>query len=102
MPSARDWRPISVAYEEGNLNEVRAILGNDMAINANREGKQPFPDGTIIARLAWSYDPSDENNRAFGHVQSFVARSPINVQFMVKDSAKYAATGLGFRSIQRR
>ena len=54
----RDWRLISVAHEEGNLNDLRAILGNDVAIKAYREGKLPFPDGTIIARLAWSYDPS--------------------------------------------
>ena len=50
----RDWRLISVAHEEGNLNDLRAILGNDVAIKAYREGKLPFPDGTIIAWLAWS------------------------------------------------
>jgi hypothetical protein len=50
----RDWRLISVAHEEGNLNDLRAILGNDVAIKAYRERKLPFPDGTIIARLAWS------------------------------------------------
>ena len=64
-PGYRDWRLISVAHEEGNLNDLRAILGNDVAIKAYREGK-PFPDGTIIARLAWSYDPSEENNNVFG------------------------------------
>ena len=48
----RDWRLISVAHEEGNLNDLRAILGNDIAIKASREGKLPYPDGTIIARLA--------------------------------------------------
>ena len=53
-PGYRDWRLISVAHEEGNLNDLRAILGNDVAIKASREGKLPFPDGTIIARLAWS------------------------------------------------
>jgi hypothetical protein len=46
----RDWRLISVAHEEGNLNDLRAILGNDVAIKAYREGNRPFPDGTIIAR----------------------------------------------------
>src|SRR5208337_3100268 len=55
-PGYRDWRLISVAHEEGNLNDLRAILGNGIAIKAYREGKLPFPDGTIIARLAWSYD----------------------------------------------
>jgi Cytochrome P460 len=93
-PGYRDWRLISVAHEEGDLNDLRAILGNDIAIKAYREGKLPFPDGTIIARLAWSYDPSEENNKAFGRPQSFVAGPPKNgVQFMVKDAKKYASTG---------
>jgi Cytochrome P460 len=89
----RDWRLVSVAHEEGNLNDLRAILGNDIAIKAYREAKLPFPDGAIIARLAWNYVPSEENNKVFGHSQSFVAGAATNVQFMVKDSAKYAATG---------
>ena len=92
-PGYRDWMLISVAHEEGNLNDLRAILGNDVAIKAYREGKLPFPDGTIIARLAWNYVPSEENNKVFGRQQSFVAGPPTNVQFMVKDSKKYAATG---------
>jgi hypothetical protein len=83
----RDWRLISVAHEEGNLNDLRAVLGNDVAIKAYREGKLPFPDGTIIARLAWNYVPSEENNKVFGRPQSFVAGSATNVQFMVKDTA---------------
>src|SRR4051794_16879401 len=57
LPSGyRDWRLISVAREEGTLDDIRAVLGNDVAINAYREArgsKPPFPDGTIIARLAW-------------------------------------------------
>jgi hypothetical protein len=92
-PGYRDWKLISVAHEEGNLNDLRALLGNDVAIKAYREGKLPFPNGTIIARLAWSYVPSEENNKAFGRAQSFVAGGVTNVQFMVKDSKKYVATG---------
>ena len=92
-PGYRDWRLISVAHEEGNLNDLRALLGNDAAIKAYREGKLTFPDGTIIARLAWSYVPSEENNKVFGRAQSFVPGPATNVQFMVKDSRKYAATG---------
>jgi hypothetical protein len=89
---------IAVAHEEGNLNDLRAILGNDIAIAASREGKLPYPDGTIIARLAWRYDPLAESEKAFGHLQSFVAGPPKNgVQFLVKDSRKYASTdGWGF------
>jgi Cytochrome P460 len=89
----RDWRVISVAHEAGNNNDLRAILGNDLAIKAYRDGKLPFPDGTIIARLAWTYVPSEANNKVFGREQSFVAGDPTNVQFMVKDSTKFASTG---------
>jgi hypothetical protein len=89
----RDWRLISVAHEEGNQNDIRAILGNDIAMKAARSGTLPFPDGAIIARLAWTYVSSEENNKAFGKAQSFIAGAPTNVQFMVKDSTKYAATG---------
>jgi hypothetical protein len=90
----RDWRLISVAREEGDLDDVRAILGNDAAIESYRAGKLPFEDGSIIARIAWSYDASEENNKAFGRRQSFVAGAPKNgVQFMIKDSKKYASTG---------
>jgi hypothetical protein len=91
----RDWRLISVAHEEGKLNDLRAILGNDVAIKAYRAGNLPFPDGTVIARIAWKYVPSEENNRAFGRPQSFVPGDAPEwyLQFMVKDSKKYAATG---------
>jgi hypothetical protein len=89
----RDWTVISVAHEEGNLHSLGAILGNEVAIKAYREGKLPFPDGTIIASLHWRHEPSEENNKIFGRRQSFVAGSPTNVQFMVKDSKKYASTG---------
>lgn len=89
----RDWRWISSAHEAGNLNSLGAVLGNDVAINAYREGKLPFPDGTIIAALHYRHVPSDENNKVFGQVQSFVPGPPTNIQFMVKDSTKYAATG---------
>jgi len=94
-PGYRDWRFVSVAREEGNLNDIRAILGNDKAIKAYREAKLPFPYGTMIARIAWNYVSSEENNRIFGRVQSFVPGSPPDwyLQFMIKDSKKYAATG---------
>ena len=89
----RDWKWIAVAHEAGNLNSLGAVLGNDVAINAYREGKLPFPDGTIIAALHYRNVPSEENNKVFGRVQSFVPGPATNIQFMVKDSTKYAATG---------
>jgi hypothetical protein len=74
----RDWRVVSVAHEAGDLNDIRAVLGNDIAIKAYRDGKIPFPEGSIV-----------------GRDQSFVAGAPTDsyLQFMVKDSKKYAATG---------
>ncbi len=92
-PGYRDWRLLSVAHEEGKLNSFAAVLGNDAAINAYREGKLPFPDGAVIAALHYSHVPSEENNKVFGRAQSFIPGSPTNIQFMVKDSTKYAATG---------
>ncbi len=90
----RDWKLISVAHEEGTLDDLRAILGNGVAIRAFRAGTHPLPDGTIIARIAWNYQPLAESEQAFGRRQAYVAGSPKNgVQFMVKDSKKYAATG---------
>ena len=89
----RDWKWISSAHEAGNLNSLGAVLGNDVAINAYRKGTLPFPDGTIIAALHYRNVPSEENNKVFGQAQSFVPGPPTNIQFMVKDSKKYAATG---------
>jgi hypothetical protein len=104
LPGYRDWRLISVAHEEGSLNDIRAILGNDVAIKAYREDKLPFPDGTVIARIAWKDVPSEENNKVFGRAQSFVAGTAPGwyLQFMVKDSKRFAATaGWGFAQFDK-
>ena len=95
FPGWRDWSLVSVAHEAGQLNDIRAILGNDVAMKAYREATLPFPEGTVIARVAWKYVPSEENDKAFGRPQSFVAGAAPDwyLQFMVKDSKKYAATG---------
>ena len=92
-PGYRDFRLISVAHEEGNLNSLGAVLGNDVAIKAYREGTLPYPNGTIIVALHYRHAPSEENDRIFGRAQSFVPGPPTNIQFMVKDSQEYAATG---------
>lgn len=89
----REWRLITVAHEAGKNNDIRAVLGNDTAVKAFREGTRPFPDGTVIARLAYVYQSSAENDKVFPAPQSFVAGDPTNVQFSVKDSKKYAETG---------
>lgn len=89
----RDWKLISVAHEEGSLNDLRAQLGNDIAVKAYRDGTLPFPDGSMIVAMHWDYVASEDNNKVFGQKQSFVAGDLKNIQVMVKDSKKYASTG---------
>ena len=89
----RDYRFINVAHEAGGLNSLGAMLGNDVAIKAYRMKTLPFPDGTIIAALHYTHSPNAENNQIFGQQQSFTPGKPTNIQFMIKDSKKYAATG---------
>jgi hypothetical protein len=98
-PGYRDWKLIAVKQLllSGKAEQLRAQLGNDLAVKALEEGTVPFPDGSIIAAIHWTRVPSEDNNKVldgpFPGTQSFVVGSPVNVQFMVKDSKKYAATG---------
>ena len=91
-------------HEAGNLNSLGAVLGNDVAFNAYREGKLPFPDRTIIAALHYRYVPSDvKTTKSLARLNLSFTGPPTNIQFMVKDSKKYAATGvLGVRYLRRR
>jgi len=92
-PDYRDWRLISVARDAGALDDMHAILGNDVAIRASRDGTLPFPDGTIIARTARNLDPSIGVNRTLGTDQTLVAGEPKNgVQFIVKNSKRCVST----------
>lgn len=101
MPAGyRDLSLIAVSrLTAGNGSQLRAELGNDVAIKAYRQGTLPFPDGAIIAALHWKEVASEENNQVLaqgfpgGGIESFIPGSGVNVQFMVKDSKKYAATG---------
>jgi hypothetical protein len=97
----RDLALISVSrLTAGNgASQLRAELGNAIAMKAYRERNVPFPDGAVIAALHWKEASSEENNKvlAIGFpgagIQSFVPSAALNMQFMVKDSVKYAATG---------
>jgi len=98
----RDWRSISVKQltgSRGKLKQLRAQLGNDIAIKAFREGTLPFPDGTIIVALHWNEVSSNADNKVLAEgfpgagLESSFAGAAVNVQFMVKDSKKYAASG---------
>lgn len=89
----RNWQVVSVAHEAGSLNDIRVILGNKTASGAFRMGRRPFPDGSVIVRMAWKYVSSERNNAIFGQAQSFVAGDPLNVQVAVRDSHRYQASG---------
>jgi hypothetical protein len=82
----RDWKMIAVAHEAG-LDELRAVLGNDVAVKAYQQGTLPFPNGTIFVKLAWKQVPVK------GVDGAFVTGPATTVQVMVKDSKKYASTG---------
>ena len=97
-PGYRDWKMIAVAQlKTDKVDQLRAQLGNEIAIRAYKEGKVPFPDGAIIVALHWTRVSSEDNNKVladpFPGAQSFVAGSRVNMQVMVKDSKRYAATG---------
>src|SRR5262249_4447515 len=96
----RDWRVISVAAVGGEQNDLRVKLGNDIAIDAYRRGARSFPDGAIIARLAYQQTIPEADNELLRGVlerrmpaeqvtrllsESRIAGAPTNVQFMVKD-----------------
>jgi hypothetical protein len=97
----REWQLIAVRrLTAGNgSSQLRAQLGNDIAIKAYQEGKLPFPDGAIIAAIHWNEVSSEDNNKVLAKgfpgadIQSFVPGSGVNMQFMVKDAKKCAATG---------
>jgi hypothetical protein len=88
IPSGyRQWELIAPAEEAAPLNELRAVLGNPVAVNAIRAATLPFPDGTIFVKLAYKRVPSTEFKPAS------IPGAPTTVQIMVKDSKRYAATG---------
>jgi hypothetical protein len=43
-----------VTHEEGNINQLRAQLGNDIAMKAYREGKLPFLTAQSLSRCIGS------------------------------------------------
>ena len=82
----RDWQVISPSYRS-DKGHIRVVLGNPTAIRAFREGKRPFPDGTIFAKVAWNTEK---------HPRFPVAVLPAafaQVEFMIKDSGKYKKSG---------
>jgi hypothetical protein len=83
----KDWRVISSSHREDNKS-LRVILGNDIAIEAARQGNtNPWTDGSILAKLVWkdTVHPNWE--------KAIVPGEFVHAEFMVKDSVKYQVTG---------
>ena len=103
----REWKLIAVSeIVAGDKGQLRAEFGNDIAIKAFKEGTLPFPDGAIIVAQHWTKESSSENDKVLTMLpmastyvagadspKSFVPGSFVNMQIMMKDSKKYAATG---------
>ncbi len=83
----RQWELIAPAEEAAPLDELRVVVGNAVAIEAYRKGSLPFPDGSVLVKLAWKRTPSTE------FASATVPGAATTVQVMVKDSARYASTG---------
>jgi hypothetical protein len=82
----RNWQVIAPSNRP-DKEHIRVILGNETAVRAFREGKRPFPDGTILAKVAWT---------SVKHPKFPVAEVPATfaqAEFMIKDSRKYTKTG---------
>jgi len=82
----RDWQVIAPSQRD-DADEIRVILGNSIAMKAFRANTLPFPDGTILAKLAWKRVASTE------FPKTFVPGVAPRIEFMVKDAKKYASTG---------
>ena len=84
LPDYKTWKAISTTDRFDNQT-TRVILGNDTAIRAIADHHtNPWPDGTAFAKIAWFARDDGQ-----GHVRSGAF---FQVEFMIRDSKKYAAT----------
>jgi hypothetical protein len=80
----KNWRPIS-STERFDNNSIRQILGNDIAIKAIAENQiNPWPDGATFAKIAWIEQTGSDGVIRPGEF--------FQVEFMIRDKAKYANT----------
>lgn len=84
MPDYKNWSPIS-STERWDNGTMRVIMGNPVAVRAIKDGQtNPWPDGTAFAKVAWKQLLRPTGEIAPGEF--------IQVELMVKDKSKYAAT----------
>jgi len=84
-----DWPTVAVS-QSGDLIEV--ILANPIMIEAYRAGVpgngQPFPDGSRMAKIHWNAKRSAE-----APAPTTVPDTLHDIDFMVRDSKRFADTG---------
>jgi mono/diheme cytochrome c family protein len=84
LPDYKNWKTVSSTNRFDNRT-IRQILGNDVAIKALADKQiNPWPDGTAFAKISW-FPQTD----ADGTVRTGAF---FQVEFMIRDSKKYAAT----------
>lgn len=82
----KNFRVIGVSQRSDDQS-LRAILGNDVAVEAARAGKtNPWPNGAILAKLVWKQKQSAQFPAAT------VPDAFSSAAFMIKDGTRYAAT----------
>jgi hypothetical protein len=80
----KNWKAISSTDRLDNQT-MRVILGNETAVKAIADGHtNPWPDNTIFAKVAWL---ARDDGHGLVRPGSFV-----QVEFMIRDRKKYAAT----------
>jgi cytochrome P460 len=80
------WQVIAPSARP-DKEQLRLILGNDLAVKSLQAGTRPFVDGAVLAKVAWT------SKRQPRFPQALVPDKFVQVEFMVKDSRKYKATG---------
>ncbi len=84
-----DWQVVSVSH---NGDRLAIILGNPALIEAYRSGipgnGKPFPDGARIAKIHWTARNAEDQPG-----DPIVPGALHDVDFMVKDSKKFADSG---------
>src|SRR5229473_2726385 len=61
IPDYKNWKVISSTDRFDN-HTLREIFGNDVAVKAIAENHiNPWPDGTMFAKVAWAQSQPDEN-----------------------------------------
>ncbi|MES2425323.1 MAG: heme-binding domain-containing protein [Bacteroidota bacterium] len=83
IPEYWQWQLISTTerYDNGTL---RFIYANPIAVNAIQHHQtNPWPDGSIFAKIAWEQRGTKADTRAGAFKQ---------IEFMIKNSSRYQAT----------